>query len=112
MIGDSPPPLERPLTPKPYPASPIVFTTLQKSQDILRALENARGHVSPSLRNVRRLLVKLGKALDQANAERALLKAELEAQQENQRTTKPYTKKKVRENRNDKFVSIEDITQA
>ena len=113
LLGDSPPPPERPLTPNPFPIEELTaFTTPKKSQDILRALGSARGHVSPSQRNVRRLLVKSGKALDQANAERALLKAQLEAQQENNRALKPYSKKKVRENRNDKFVSIEAIAKA
>jgi len=83
LIGDSPPPPERPRTLKlHFTTAQTAFITPKKSLDILRVLNNARGYVSPSRRDVRGLLTKLGKALDQANAERVLMRAEIKALKE------------------------------
>lgn len=113
LIGDSPPPPERPLTPEAIPTQEEgVFTTPKKSLDIVRALGEARGHVSPGHRTVRGLLTKAGKALDQSNTERAILQAKVERLEEDFRAVKPHTRKRIREDRNDKFIRIGEIVKA
>jgi len=90
---------------------PLVNTP-KKAQDIQQVVNSLKGRVSPSCRTVKRLLNKVGKALDLANAERAGLEAEINRLEEDFQVARPYTKKRVRKPPNDKFARIEDIAQA
>ena len=90
---------------------PLVNTP-KKAQDVQQVVNSLKGRVSPSCRTVKRLLNKVGKALDLANVEKADLEAEINRLEEDFRAARPYTKKRVREPPNDKFARIEDIAQA
>jgi len=70
------------------------------------------GHLSPQNRTVRALFRKVEKALDAGAAERAILITENNRLKEDQRATRPHTKRKVREPPNDKFARIEDSVAA
>jgi hypothetical protein len=61
------------------------------------------GYNSPTERNVRRLLIKAGKALDTGNGQRALLAAENEQLRADLEALKPRTRKKVKEPANGGF---------
>jgi hypothetical protein len=113
VVGDSPPPPSRSPTPTNLPiTSATVFKTPQKSGDIQNALRDALGYNSPTERNVRRLLIKAGKALDTGNGQRALLAAENEQLRADLEALKPRTKKKVKEPANGGFAGAEDIAEA
>jgi len=108
-----PPPPKQPQTPK----ITLIFTdsavkTLQKSCNILRAINNVRGYVSPINRTVRSVLRKVGKALDQSNVKIALLEAENVRLKEDLRATEPRSRKKVKEPLNSKFARIGNIVTA
>jgi len=111
---ENPPPLQqRSPTPTNYPlAAARVIATPKKSHNIHKALDNALQQQSPSSRNVRRVLLAAGRALDRGNAQRALLKAEIARLQEDSKADKPRTRKRVREDPNNKFSSLESITEA
>ena len=113
LIRNSPPPPKRPQTPEIAPISADnAVKTPQKSHDILRAVNNARGYASPTNRTVRSVLRKAGKALDQSNAKMALLEAENARLKEDLRVTEPCSRKKVKEPLNGKFIRIGDIVTA
>lgn len=113
LVGDSPPPPDRSPTPTNLPmTSATLLKTPQRSRDIYNSLQNALQQQSPSSRNVRSLLIKVGKALDEGNARRAILEAENARLHADLAADRPYTKKRVREPANDKFASMEAIAEA
>ena len=100
----------RPETPPPKPGTE--FWTPQKSQDIRMHQQGVREGMEASERLTRTLLSKAGKALDTKNAEIASLKAQVDNLTKELEVYEPQSRKKVKENANDKFARIEDIIQA
>lgn len=113
LIGDAPPPQERPRTPPvTTTAPPTLFNTPRKAEDIRQVVSNLRGRFSPTNRTLRALFRKMEKSLDLSAAERAALQAENSRLQEDFRAVQPHTKKRVRQPANDRFARIEDIIAA
>jgi len=113
LVGDGAPPRARPPTSSVNTiATPPLFATPKRSQDVRQVLDTLEDHLSPQNRSVRALFRKAEKALGAGAAERAILIAENNRLKEDQRATRPYTRRKVREPPNDRFARIEDIVTA
>ena len=82
-----------------------IFQTPQKSRDLY-------GQLQAVSRDVRLVIGKAGKALDQKNATIAGLKAQVDYLTTELEAHRPHTRKKVRESGNDKFASIQEIVEA
>ena len=106
IVGDSPaaPPETAPIT------NPSLFNTPKSSQDIRAALNRARERASLNNRTVKVLLRNVKRALDLRNAKRSGLEAKNGCLMEDFRALKPYTKRRVRELLNGKW--MEDIIEA
>lgn len=107
-------PPEQPSTPtkrQPHAENSIIRTP-QQSQDIRRAVDLARQHVSPTSRSVRAPVAKIGDVLDKKNADIAALREALRTARRDLEAQKPRTKTRVKENPNDSFARVEDITAA
>jgi hypothetical protein len=112
-MGDSPSPPPRPRTPQRMPTQdPNTLRTPRRSQDIRKAVEDAKGYLSPTARSVRRLLQKLEKVVDEDNLERARLKERIRYLEEEMRALKPVTRKRVPKPPKGQFASINDIAEA
>lgn len=107
-------PPEQPSTPtkRQLHAENSIIRTPQQGQDIRRAVDLARQHVSPTSRSVRALVAKIGDVLDKKNADIAALREALRTARRDLEAQKPRTKTRVKENPNDSFARVEDITAA
>ncbi|KAK4198013.1 hypothetical protein QBC40DRAFT_298770 [Triangularia verruculosa] len=107
-------PPEQPSTPtkrQPYAENSIIRTS-QQGQDIRRAVDLARQHVSLTSRSVRALVTKVGDVLDKKNADIAALREALQAARRDLEAQKLRVKTRVKENPNDSFTRVKDITAA
>ncbi|KAL2139688.1 hypothetical protein VTI28DRAFT_4858 [Corynascus sepedonium] len=100
----------RPETPSPTPGTEI--WTPQKSQDIRVHQQGVREGREASERLTRTLLAKAGKALDAKNAEIASLKAQIDHLTKEIEAYEPQTRRRVKENANNRLARAEDIIQS